>query len=357
MGLVKERYANFLEGGDALPSLPPLTDIPFLPDTRAVSSQSQDFTRRANEALSARIPITANLTRALEDRVRLEMEELALLKLGAGFTDRRRIQSETISQFETARINLLRQREDIEQRLGRLQTSLAETRSAGLSTISAELEKQIISEKKKLDLIISQTTANAALRSEFEKQTVAYSVILEGIGKQSEAVESLQQVYSNAADAFSQFATDAILDFKNIGSAARSLGQAIVKDLIEVLITAQIRKAALGLIGGFFGGGGDNIGLQHGGLGRGFSLVGEGGPELVDFRRPGRVYTNEQLGAALSGSGGSPVFNFSPIIQSSDGPAVRRAVLESFPIFEERVLRQFTNDMRRPSSLRTATRG
>ena len=350
LGLVRERYANFLQGGGALPSLPPPVDVPFAPGVRP-SAQSQDLTRRANEALSARIPITVTLTRALEDRIRLGKEELALLEIGAGVTDRRRIQAETISQFETARINLLRQREDIESRLGHLQTTLAATQLSGLSTISAELEKQIISEKKKLDLIISQTTANAALRAEFEKQAAGYATILEGIGKQTEAINSLQQVYDNALDSIGQFAASAILNFKDIESAARSLAETILNDLIKALVIAPIRSAAQGFLGSLAG-----SGLQHGGLGSGLSLVGEGGPELVDFRRPGRVYTNEQLGAALTGSGGAPVFNFSPIIQSSDGPAVRRAVLESFPIFEERVRRQFASDMSRPSALRSATR-
>ena len=40
-------------------------------------------------------------------------------------------------------------------------------------------------------------------------------------------------------------------------------------------------------------------GFAKGGFASGMAMVGEKGPELVDFRQPGRVYTNEQLGAAM----------------------------------------------------------
>ena len=51
------------------------------------------------------------------------------------------------------------------------------------------------------------------------------------------------------------------------------------------------------LVGGFPGF------AQHGGLHRGLTVVGEDGPEFVDFRRPGRVYTNETLRQIARGEG------------------------------------------------------
>ena len=41
---------------------------------------------------------------------------------------------------------------------------------------------------------------------------------------------------------------------------------------------------------------------QGGYTGRGWALVGEEGPELLDLKTPGRVYTADQTRAALSGS-------------------------------------------------------
>lgn len=43
--------------------------------------------------------------------------------------------------------------------------------------------------------------------------------------------------------------------------------------------------------------------FAKGGLASGWSIVGEEGPELVNFRNPGRVYTADQTRQALSGSG------------------------------------------------------
>ena len=371
IALVRERYERFIKGdkgGVALPALPALPspkDIPFVPGSTA-EIQSRDVTRRATAALNQQIPITTRLTRSLQDRVRAAEGELELIQAAVGETDRRRIQSEIIAQFENERIGLLRQQEDIELRLGGLRGSLTEAQELGLSAVTSELERQIRIEKEKLDLIIAQSAASNSLRADLISQSAVYADILENIGEQTQAVNRLSEIYDAVGNAFATFASTVITDFKSIGDAARSLGQTILNDLIRVLIVAEIRAAALGFLGSLGGGGGGGgsaassvgsiFGAQSGGVHSGFGLVGEGGPELVDFRRPGRVYTNEELGAALGAGSGPATFNFSPIIQSSDGPAVRRAVAEAFPIFEERVLGRFAGDMRRPSALRTVTR-
>ena len=352
LGLLRDRYANFLRGEGALPELPTPVDVPFAPGSR-VQTQARDVARRANEALGAQLPISIGLTRALHDRVRAAQQELDLLRAGAGETDRRRIQAEAISDFENAQIALLRERADIEERLGRLRAVHAEVQSVGLFAILPQLEQQIDSEEKRLVLIRSQTAANVELRTEFEKQAGSYAAVLEGIENQKSRVNELRAVYMSVSSAISQFASGAIVNFKSIGDAARDLARTIIDTLIQAFIQAQIQSAIINTIGGTSFGA--LFGAQGGGVHSGFGIVGEGGPELVDFRRPGRVYTNEELSAALSGSG-SPIFNFSPVIQSSDGPAIRRAIGEAFPIFEERVLSRFQSDMRRPSSLRTVTR-
>ena len=41
--------------------------------------------------------------------------------------------------------------------------------------------------------------------------------------------------------------------------------------------------------------------FASGGLATGLSLVGENGPEMVDFRTPGRVYTAEQTQGMFNG--------------------------------------------------------
>ena len=110
----------------------------------------------------------------------------------------------------------------------------------------------------------------------------------------------------------------------------------------------------LGSIDDLFG----SIGLQYGGLAdRGLALVGEAGPELVDFRQPGRVYTNEELGNAISGAGGGNNFYFAPNIYSADNEAVRSSLSEVFPLFVEETRRVLINDLSTPTSSRALVRG
>ena len=166
-----------------------------------------------------------------------------------------------------------------------------------------------------------------------------------------EQIQRLADIARGVGNAFGDFAGSIIRNFNNIGEAARRLGQTIVDNLIKNLIATPISNFFTQALGGII------PGLQSGGLGRGLTLVGEGGPELVDFRRPGRVYSNRDLSNALERGGGGNVFNFAPVVNSSDPAAVNRAIAESYPIFERRVLSTIQQDSRRSSSLRRSLRG
>ena len=106
------------------------------------------------------------------------------------------------------------------------------------------------------------------------------------------------------------------------------MGRRIFAALIEALIIQPLVSGITAGLGSLFG----VPGLQSGGFsGTGFRVVGEAGPELVDFRNPGRVYTNSELQSALSGGGGGYEINFSPVIQTQDSTAVRQALAEANP--------------------------
>ena len=322
--------------------------LSFPPDTAKAQRQQTAY-------LVSTLDLEKQITRQIEDTARQRERGLEISGLLGEELLVARARQDVLAMFEDERLRIARNLLDVTSNVNRA----ADAEQRALLANNAELEKsakraRISAEKRQqilqLDLkLLDQQIQRADKLADIAEREARAQAAAE---RAAANFEKVREVVESVGESFSKFATDAILNFKDIGSAARSLGQAIVKDLIEVLITAQIRKAALGLIGGLIPG----FAAQSGGVHSGFGLVGEGGPELVDFRRPGRVYTNEELGAALTGSGGAPVFNFSPIIQSSDGPAVRRAVLESFPVFEERVLRHFASDMRRPSALRTVTR-
>ena len=159
--------------------------------------------------------------------------------------------------------------------------------------------------------------------------------------------------------AFGNFAKDVILDFDNIEDAAKNLANAILSALAERLIAAPIANAIAGSLGQIFGGIGFLQGAaQHGGRHSGLTLVGEAGPEVVDFRSPARVYTNERLRDAIAGeAAGAGGVNLSLTINSADAGAVERAVYDSLPYIVDSVKGAVSADMQRPSSLGQSIRG
>lgn len=166
-----------------------------------------------------------------------------------------------------------------------------------------------------------------------------------------EQLERLADIARGVGDAFGQFTGSIIKNFNDIGDAARRLGQQIVDNLIRNLITTPISNFFTQAIGGII------PGLQNGGLGRGLTLVGEAGPELVDFRNPGRVYSNADLANALDRGSGVRDIVFAPVIQSSDTAAVNRALAEAYPVFETRIRTALQQDARRPSGFRRSLGG
>ena len=96
--------------------------------------------------------------------------------------------------------------------------------------------------------------------------------------------------------------------------------------------------------------------FAEGGYARGLAVVGERGPELVDFTAPGRVYSNDRLRELAGAGGGSVTVNIGPI-ESTDGPGVRAALAEALPAFVDAARNVVQRDATRPSSMRTAVRG
>ena len=144
------------------------------------------------------------------------------------------------------------------------------------------------------------------------------------------------------------------------GEKLRNVLKGLAQDILRIAIRKAVTEPLGNLLGGFFGGLFSFGKAQHGGLHQGLTLVGEQGPELVDFRRPARVYPNTALRNAGSG-GGAPVFNFPIHIESTDGSGVRAAVAE----IEARVFQAVTGalrgqtmtDLGRVSPTRRAARG
>ena len=165
--------------------------------------------------------------------------------------------------------------------------------------------------------------------------------------------DSLNNIYASAIGSFSDMIGNIVLGFEDAGEAA----ERFAKRLLARIVSSFVESGIYRLIGAVFGIPAFTIpGFQYGGLAeRGLAVVGEAGPELVDFRSPGRVYTNEQLSDAITGGSGHN-FYFSPNIYSSDGAAVKTALQDAYPVFESEILRTLKSELSSPSATRSVIR-
>ena len=99
----------------------------------------------------------------------------------------------------------------------------------------------------------------------------------------------------------------------------KSLANSIMNTMLKVIMQGLVMRSIMGLFGGGsvnFGASANGVSLgtgltsindvpgiqfADGGYAKGWSIVGERGPELVNFSQPGRVYNAEQTAKALGG--------------------------------------------------------
>ena len=210
---------------------------------------------------------------------------------------------------------------------------------------AAEENRDALKDAAELQALILKTIVE---RNEAEAE---YKQLIEQVDDVAEHVFDLADAAEASGQAFGDFIRDAVTGFRGIGDAAEELARRIISSLLEALVIAPLVEAITGGFKGILGVGS----ARHGGLHSGLTVVGEEGPELRDFRTPNRIYTTEQLGAALR-TGGGDVYNFAPVIQSSDRQAVYGAVVELFPSFRDFVQAEVDTNMGRPSHTRQRAR-
>lgn len=177
-----------------------------------------------------------------------------------------------------------------------------------------------------------------------------FAVAVERLDRLRSPIE-LSLKISDLRDAFSEFTSDALIHFRDIGDAAEALGRRIETLLIQRLLVDNLTDYLtrefgdidiLDLIPGF----------ARGGVARGLAIVGEEGPELAYFSQPTRIIPNDQL----AGLGGLTI-NQNISVASTDGPGVRRALAEATPAIVDATVDVVQRNLARPSGVRTAARG
>lgn len=136
----------------------------------------------------------------------------------------------------------------------------------------------------------------------------------------------------------------------NVKSSWDSLAQSVISSIWKMAMQMMVVKPLFNWLGGIMGGssvihysggglsltggmesynyvGNDVIStsaMASGGIGTaGWHLVGEKGPELVNFTNPGRVYTASQTANALSGNNGNGLKNVNVNIHNESGSDVK----------------------------------
>lgn len=150
-------------------------------------------------------------------------------------------------------------------------------------------------------------------------------------------LEGLKSLSDELRVSFSDFTHSLVSDFKNAGEAAKQLARDILKIGTQRMIVNPAANWLFGAADGSDGGGlfGAMASAFTGAFAdgghakRGLALVGERGPEIVDFQKPGMVYSNEQLAAAMSGGKGNITIQYN--ISSTDGPGVKAALAAATP--------------------------
>ena len=220
--------------------------------------------------------------------------------------------------------------------------ALEAEKTRSLSALNIGMEELALV-KESLETIKQRTTARAE-----ELRAQAEELVQE---------ERLAAAFQRSADAVAQFTTSVLSDFRTIEQAAINLARSVLTEFLKLLVTRPFVNAVGGSVAGFFGI--PFSAAQHGGFHRGATLVGERGPELVDFEHQGRVYSNQDLAAAFGGGGGGRGINLTVVnnIQSTDGPGVRAALEEALPAMTATVQSGIMAAVGRPSPIREAVAG
>ena len=171
------------------------------------------------------------------------------------------------------------------------------------------------------------------------------------------ALQRQQEFARSAANSFTNALGGIITGAQSGSEAVKGFITSLANLVLQYTVLIPLAQSLAGAFGGF---GLPVIGAAAtGGFRRGLTLVGERGPELVNFGSGGaHVYTNEELAAAVSGGGGGGVTVINNVsVESTDGPGVRAALAEALPVFTDASVNRIMSESSRPGAVRQVMRG
>lgn len=161
----------------------------------------------------------------------------------------------------------------------------------------------------------------AIREAELTDGTVHWDRVLEHIRNTSyNLTETINSGVSGMFDSIANFGQNLLTESKSLSQRFKDLFKNLANDLMNMMMKVIMRGLIMNAILGIGGNSkyytkgeldpmkvtGAKIGTRaKGGLASGWNIVGENGPELVNFSNPARVYTAQQTRNALNASGGN----------------------------------------------------
>lgn len=188
----------------------------------------------------------------------------------------------------------------------------------------ASQEKLNADKRLEYETIIAEKR-KALREAEATESKIQWDSVLEHIRNTS---FNLTETFNGGIDTmigrFTEFGQNIIGSTKSVTEQIKELCKNLASDILNMMMKIYMQGIMMNLIGNIFGGGAGTKAVNgamgefaggtyynatvfphaNGGVAKGWSLVGEKGPELVNFSNPGRVYTADQTRNALSGGGG-----------------------------------------------------
>lgn len=215
-----------------------------------------------------------------------------------------------------------------------------EMRLDELNAYKAQLQKMLSTQRLTLEqrLQLEQeyaATIQAIQQAQATDWQASWDAVMAHVrDTQFDQLATLEDGWDDITSTITNFGQNMLTEQKSFSERCKDLyndlANSIMNTMMKVIMQGLVMKAVMGAFG-FSGGGGIafssdpswNVGYMahaNGGIASGWSLVGEEGPELVNFTNPGRVYTAEQTAAALGGKG-NPT-NVKVVIENRSGEKV-----------------------------------
>lgn len=220
-------------------------------------------------------------------------------------------------------------------------------RLAELNSYKAQLQEMLSTQRLTLEqrLQLEQeyaATIQAIQQAQATDWQASWDAVMAHVrDTQFDQLATLEDGWNDITSTITNFGQNMLTEQKSFSERCKDLyndlANSIMNTMMKVIMQGLVMKAILGAFG--LGGTTPNVSdyyndlasgiggknylvppFAKGGIASGWALVGEQGPELVNFTNPGRVYTAEQTAAALGGKG-NPT-NVKVVIENRSGEKV-----------------------------------